>query len=98
MNEPRFTLEEVKDPGEIARHRAQMERFRRNSAWLQAHWDELLPQALGRFLAVAGQEAFLGASPEEALAQARAAHPEDDGLLSQYVRPERGPRVYAHRR
>ena len=32
---------------------------------------------------------------QQAIAMARAAHPEDDGLLIQYVRKERGPRIYA---
>jgi hypothetical protein len=54
------------------------------------HWSDLLPQARGKFLAVAGQEAFLADIPEEAWAQAQAAHPEDDGALCQYVFPEGG--------
>jgi hypothetical protein len=97
MSQPRFSIEEVTDPTEIARHRAQDERARRNSDWLQAHWADVLPQARGRFLAVAGQEAFIADTPEEARAMARAAHPDDDGLIAQYVRPERGPRIYADR-
>jgi hypothetical protein len=95
MSEPRFIIEEVTDPDENARAQAQDERARRNGDWLQAHWPDLLPQARGRFLAVAGQEAFIADSPEEARALARAAHPDDDGLIAQYVRPERGPRIYA---
>jgi hypothetical protein len=96
--EPRFIIEEVDDPVEIARFQAQDERARRNSKWLQAHWPDVLPHARGRFLAVAGQEAFIADTPEEAWAMAEAAHPDDDGLLVQYVRPEPGPRIYAHRR
>lgn len=96
MSEPRFIIEEVTDPVAIARHRAQDERARRNSEWLQAHWPELVPLARGRHLAVAGQEAFIADTPEEALARARAAHPDDDGVLIKYVRPGRGPRIYAH--
>ena len=98
MSQPRFTIEEVDDPAEIARARAQDERMRRNSDWLQAHWGDVLPQARGRFLAVAGQEAFIADTPEEAQALAAAAHPDDNGMLLKYVRPERGPRLYAHRR
>ena len=97
MSEPRFIIEEVTDPVEIARHHAQAERPRRNSDWLQAHWGDVLPQARGRFLAVAGQQAFIADSEEQARAEARAAHPDDDGLIAQYVRPERGPRIYAYR-
>jgi hypothetical protein len=97
MSALKFNLEEVTDPAEIARSRAQDERARKSSAWLQAHWADLLPGARGRFLAVAGQEAFLADTAEEAWAQARAAHPEDDGVFCQYVFPEGGPRVYGHR-
>jgi hypothetical protein len=96
-NEPRFTIEEVTDPAEVARFRAQDERFRRNSDWLEAHWADVLPQARGRFLAVAGQEAFVADSPAEAAALAKAAHPDDTGLLLRYVRPALGPRIYARR-
>lgn len=35
-------------------------------------------------------------SPEEAIALARAAHPEDEGLLIRYVFPNSGWRIYAH--
>jgi hypothetical protein len=94
---PKFVIDEVNDPVEIARHTAQRERARRNRDWLQAHWPELLPQARGRFLAVSGQEAFIADGPEEAWAMAKAAHPDDDGAIDQYVYAERGPRIYAHR-
>ena len=92
-----FTIEEVTDPDEIARARAQDERHRRNSDWLQAHWPDVLPQARGKFLAVAGQEPFIADTPEEAWAWAAATHPEDNGAIVQYVRPEKGPRIYADR-
>ena len=97
MSEPRFIIEEVTDPEAIARARAQDERARRNDEWLQAHWPEIVPKARGRFLAVAGQEAFIADTWEEAWAMAKAAHPEDDGAHLQYVIAERGPRIYAHR-
>jgi hypothetical protein len=93
--EPKFVIEEVTDPAEIASHKAQRERARRNRDWLQMHWSELLPAARGKFIAVAGQEAFIADSAEEAWSMAKAAHPEDDGAIDQYVRPERGPRIYA---
>lgn len=98
MNEPHFTITEVQDEQEIVRFRAQDEQARRNSEWLQRHWQELLPQALGQFLAVAGQQAFLADTPEQAWRLAQQAHPHDQGILIQYVRPERGPRLYANHR
>jgi hypothetical protein len=96
--EPQLTMEEVNDPAEMARCRDQDARAKRNSDWLQAHWTVLLPQARGKFVAVAGQEAFIADSAGEAWRMARAAHPEDHGVISQYVFPGRGPRIYAHRR
>jgi hypothetical protein len=96
--EPQLTLQEVTDPAEIARCRAQDARAKRNSDWLQAHWTELLPQASGKFVAVAGQEAFIADSPGQAWQMARAAHPDDHGAISQYVFPRTGPRIYAARR
>lgn len=97
MNESKITIEEVTDPVEIARHKAWYAKARRNSEWLEGHWPDLLPQAHGKFVAVAGQEAFIAESGEEAEALARAAHPDDEGLLSQYVFPPGGPRIYANR-
>jgi hypothetical protein len=90
------TLEIETDREKIALSRAQDERFKRNSDWLQSHWADLLPQALGKHLVVAGQEAFVADTPEEAWAMAEAAHPDDDGSFGQYVLPHRGPRIYAH--
>jgi len=91
-----MVIEEVTDPEEIERSRAQFARAKLNSDWLQANWPDLLPAALGKFVAVAGQEAFIADTAEEAWALATAAHPEDNGAIDQYVRPERGPWIYAH--
>jgi hypothetical protein len=91
-------LEEVTDPTEAARCRAQLERFRRNSDWLESHWAEVLPQARGKHLAVAGQEAFIADTPEEGWAWVAAEHAEDDGGFVRYVIPEKGPRIYARLR
>jgi hypothetical protein len=95
MDEPKFIIEEVNDPVEIARFKAQREQARRNRDWLETHWSDLLPQARGKFLAVAGQEAFLADTPQEAWAWIDTAHPEDKGGFVQYVRPGKGPRIYA---
>lgn len=97
MQESQVVIEKVSDPVEIARHRAWHEKARRNAEWLERHWHEVLPQAHGRFVAVAGQEAFIADTGEEAVARAKASHPDDEGLLSQYVYPPGGLRVYAHR-
>jgi hypothetical protein len=96
--EPKYVIEEITDPMEVARSVKQHEQAQRNIDWLQSHWSELLPRALGKFLAVAGQEAFLADTPKEAITRAEAAHPGDKGLLVQYVRPEQGPCIYENRR
>jgi hypothetical protein len=93
VEEPQFLVGELTDPEEIARGRELMDQFNRHTDWVQAHWANIVPQARGRYLAVAGQEAFLADTPEEALAAARAAHPEDQGIYSQYIRTERGPKA-----
>src|SRR5262245_3201113 len=82
-------MEEVTDPQEIAEAQAQMEQARRNSAWLQAHAHEIYTQHRGKFIVVAGEELFVGNTPEEANALAKAAHPEDKGRLSQHIYPQK---------
>lgn len=88
-------MEEVTDPEELARARAQQERFDRNAAWLQAHAAEVYPRYRGKCLCIAGQELFVADSPEEALAMATAAHPEDDGRFLRCVPREKAARIYA---
>jgi hypothetical protein len=97
MSESQFVVEEVNDPQEAARFRGIHEQATRNSDWLQAHWPELLPRALGKHLAVAGQEAFIADTAAEAWRLAQAAHPEDQGGLLQFVRSGKGPRIYDNR-
>jgi hypothetical protein len=87
-------MEEVTDLAVIARARAQDERFKRTSDWLQAHRADLLPQVRGKHLAVAGQEAVIADTLKEAWAMAKTAHPDDNGALCQYVYPNVWPRFY----
>lgn len=98
LPEPQFVIEEVTDPVEIARCRAQHERAKRNSDWIQAHWGDVMPQARGKFVAVAGQEAHIADTATEAWAWAAAAHPEDNGAMVRYIRKDLGPRIYANHR
>jgi hypothetical protein len=93
----KLTVEFGPPPADPAPILARMERSRRNSQWLQAHWSDLLPQAIGKYVAVAGQEAFIADSPEEAWAWAAQAHPEDDAASVRYVNPHKGPKIYANR-
>jgi hypothetical protein len=91
-------MEEVTDPVLIESFRQRRTRFDRNWAWFQQHIADICNQHRGRCLAVAGRELFVADTPQEVLALARAAHPEDDGMFTWYVPRERMPRVYAHRR
>lgn len=97
MTQPKFVIEEVTDPEHLARVRAIDEQHKRNSDWLQGHWADVLPQARGKFLAVAGQEAFIADTIKDAWAWVDAKHPEDGGAFVRYVRPEKGPRIYVDR-
>jgi hypothetical protein len=97
MSEPKLVLEEYHDPVAVARAQAQMEQHERNSDWLETQWPVLLPQARGKILAVAGQEAFVAGSIEQAWAWVQATHPENPGAFVQYVPAGEGPRIYANR-
>jgi hypothetical protein len=93
---PPIVMEEVTDPDELAKARAQRERFDRNSAWLQAHVLEIYARYRGKCICIAGEELFAADTPEEALALARAAHPEDDGFFLRYIPREKMARIYAN--
>ena len=77
--QPGIVMEEITDPAELTRARAQDERHRCNQEWLEAHWGTLLPDARGKVVAVAGREAFIAATPAEAWAWVESTHPDDDG-------------------
>lgn len=87
-------MEEVTGPKELADARAQRERFDRNVAWLQAHVAEVYARHRGKCVCIAGQEIFVADTPEAALAQANAAHPEDNGRFIRYIPREKLARVY----
>jgi hypothetical protein len=75
-------MEEVTDPAELDKARAQHARFRRNLAWFEAQGSEGYETHRGKCICVAGEELFSADLSEEALALAAAAHPEDDGRFS----------------
>jgi hypothetical protein len=89
-------MEEVTDPAELAKARAQDERFRRNWAWFEAHAAEVYAAHRGKCVCVAGEQLFVADTPEEVLALAGAAHPEDDGRFTRYIPREKMDRIYAH--
>lgn len=91
-----LVMTEVTDPGEMARIKAQRERFRRNADWLQARIPQIYGEHRGKHICVAGQELFVADTAPEVLAMARLAHPEDDGLLLRYIPRKKMERIYAH--
>ncbi len=97
VRSPQLVMTEVTDPEEIAKIKAQRERFRKNSDWLQAHVPQVYAQHRGKFICVAGQELFVADRAPDVVASARKAHPEDDGFLLRYIPREKMERVYAHK-
>jgi hypothetical protein len=95
---PPIIMEEITDPAELARTRAQWERSDRNAAWLQAHAGEIYPRYRGKCICIAGEELFVADTPAQVLALARAAHPEDDGYFLHYIPREKAARIYADQR
>lgn len=91
-----LVMEEVADPEELAKARVQRERFDRNAAWLQARASEVYRRYRGKCICVAGEELFVADTPEEALALATAAHPDDDGSFLRYIPREKLDRIYAN--
>jgi hypothetical protein len=92
----RVVMELVTDSAELARSNAQWARFDRNAAWLQARAADVYPRCRGRCICIAGEELFVADSAREAVALAKAVHPEDDGLFVRYIPREKVDRIYAH--
>jgi hypothetical protein len=91
-----IVMEEVTDPEELAKAQAQRVRFDRNTAWLQVHAAEVYPRNRGKCICIAGEELFVADTPEEVLALAKAAHPDDDGYFLHYIPREKLARIYAN--
>ena len=88
-------MEEVTDPVELQKARGQDERFERNWAWFEAHAAEIYTQHRGKCVCIAGEELFVADTPEEALALAVSAHPDDDGCFTRLIPQEKIARIYA---
>jgi hypothetical protein len=93
-----IVMEQTTDPEVIAQARRQREQFDRNTAWLEAHASEVYARHRGKCICVAGQELFVADTATEAVAQARAAHPEDRGWFTRYIPKEKAYRIYAFQR
>lgn len=97
MNHPSIILEptEFVDPAERVRIQQRRRQFDLNSEWLQAHIAEVYSQFRGQCICIAGQQVFAAATAKEAVALARAAHPEDEGWFTRYIPREKLARIYA---
>jgi hypothetical protein len=91
-----IVMEEVTDPQRIAEAHARRERFDRNWGWLRAHAQEVYKRYRGKCISVAGEELFVGDTPQEVIARAAAAHPEDDGSFVHYIPLKKMARVYGN--
>ena len=91
---PPVTVEVITDPVLNARLAIQMERFKKNSDWLNAHAEEVYSHR-GKFVCIAGQELFVGDDVLEVKARAEAAHPDDDGSFTCIIPKEKAIRIYA---
>jgi hypothetical protein len=89
-------MEEVTDPEELAKAQRQHKRFERNWAWFMTHTIEVYTRYRGKCICIAEEELFAADTPEEALALATAAHPEDTGRFVHYIPRERMVRIYAN--
>ena len=93
-----IVIEEVSDPVELAKARAQDERFARNWAWFESHASEIYASHRGKCVCIAGEELFVADTPEQVLAAAVAAHPGDDGRFTRIIPREKVTRVYVGHR
>ena len=91
-----IVMEEVSDPNENEKFGIRWEQADRNSAWLQTHAHEVYSRHRGKFIVIAGEELFVGDTPEEPLKLAKSKHPEDEGAIIRYVYRNKLARVYAN--
>ncbi len=91
-------MQEVTDADELVKARKQREQFDRNSSWLQRHIADIYAKHRGKCICVAGQEVFVADSTRDAIAQATAAHPDDEGWFTRYIPKEKLARIYAIQR
>ena len=90
-------MEIVTDPEENAKARELQRQFEANVAWLEGHAGEVYSHR-GQHICIAGQELFVADCLDDVLAQAAAAHPEDQGTYVRYIPREKVPRIYANQR
>lgn len=94
---PPIVMEEVTDPVELAQARKRREQFDRNWAWFKANSTAIYSAHRGKVICIAGQELFAGDTSEQVVAQAKKAHPSDEGRFTYRIPQEKMVRIYANR-
>ena len=96
VNSNSLTIEVVTDSSE--RQAAQKRRAQAdlNWNWFQDHIKEIGQKYRGKNVCIAGQELYVGDDPAEVASRARAAHPDDEGMVFHFIHKERMARIYAH--
>lgn len=92
---PRIELIEVTDPEEIRQAKEQRRQFDRNREWLRTKVSNVFEKYRGQVICVSNQELFAADTAEEAIAAAKAAHPEEKGWFTRIIPREKMPRIYA---
>lgn len=82
------------DPAVCADIAARHERCQQNWRWLEANAERVYSHR-GKYICIAGQELFVAEVPEDALGDAEAAHPDDDGRFVLFIPKDTVPRIYA---
>ena len=88
-------MQDVTDADQLAAAHKQRAQFDRNSDWLQRNIADIYARHRGKSICVAGQEVFVADSTKEAIAQATAAHPDDQGWFTRYIPKDKVARIYA---
>ena len=97
QNDP-IVMEEITDASMLHEARLRRERFDRNYAWFQAHAAASYAQHRGKCICIAGEALFVADTPQDAINQGRAAHPDDSGWFAHYIPKDKIARIYAYQR
>jgi len=65
-----------------------MNAFTKDEAWMHKHFEELVDNYAGRYVAVANEELFVGDSPKEVEEKARQKYPGSIPSVLRVPRPE----------
>ena len=87
-------MEESTDPEVLAQAEVVRKRADKNWAWFKEHTEEIYAQYRGKCICISGEQVFAGDTSPEAVALAKAAHPDDVGRFILRVPQEKAIRMY----